>query len=73
MSFTGFNLNFFNDNKFLLPIITIGKYFEQGNTLQLPVCLQVHHAVADGYHASQFMNDNHLLVSTSENWMIVNE
>ena len=35
---------------------TIGKYSEQGNTLQLPVCLQVHHAIADGYHASLFMN-----------------
>jgi chloramphenicol O-acetyltransferase type A len=70
ISFTGFNLNFFNDNEFLLPIITIGKYVEQGNTLQLPVCLQVHHAIADGYHASQFMNDLQQLASTSENWMI---
>jgi len=72
LTFTAFNLNFFNDNDFLLPIITIGKYFEQGNRLQLPVCLQVHHAIADGYHAAQFMNGLQQLVSTAENWLIVN-
>lgn len=69
MSFTGFNLNLFSNNEFLLPIITIGKYFEQGNTLQLPVCLQVHHAIADGYHASLFMNDLQQLALSKSSWM----
>lgn len=68
-SFTGFNLNLFNDNQFLLPIVTIGKYFAQGNTLQLPVCLQVHHAVADGYHAAQFMNHLQQIASMPEKWL----
>lgn len=68
-SFTGFNLNLFDDNQFLLPIVTIGKYFEQGNTLQLPVCLQIHHAVADGYHAAQFMNHLQQLASMPEKWL----
>ena len=71
MSFTGFNLNLFTDSEFLLPIVTIGRYFEQGKTLQLPVCLQVHHAIADGYHASQFMNGLQQFAATSENWMNV--
>jgi hypothetical protein len=31
----------------------------------LPVCLQVHHAIADGYHAAQFMTDLQQLASTS--------
>lgn len=69
MSFTGFNLNLFNDNEYLSPIITIGRYFEQGNCLQLPVCLQVHHAIADGYHAAQFMNELQQFASTSKKWM----
>lgn len=68
-SFTGFNLNLFNDNQFLLPIVTIGKYFEQGGTLQLPVSLQVHHAVADGYHAAQFMNHLQQVASKPEKWL----
>ncbi|EAO54249.1 Chloramphenicol acetyltransferase [Bacillus thuringiensis serovar israelensis ATCC 35646] len=52
-SFTGFNLNINNDEKFLLPIITCGKYFNEGNKVMLPVSLQVHHSVCDGYDASQ--------------------
>ncbi|MGR4031943.1 chloramphenicol acetyltransferase, partial [Bacillus sp. ZZQ-131] len=38
-SFTGFNLNINNDEKFLLPIITCGKYFNEGNKVMLPVSL----------------------------------
>ncbi|HEF1869946.1 TPA: type A chloramphenicol O-acetyltransferase, partial [Bacillus cereus] len=54
-SFTGFNLNINNDENFLLPIITCGKYFNDGNKVMLPVSLQVHHSVCDGYDASQFI------------------
>lgn len=56
-SFTGFNLNINNDENFLLPIITCGKYFNDGNKVMLPVSLQVHHSVCDGYDASQFIED----------------
>ncbi|MGR4031974.1 chloramphenicol acetyltransferase, partial [Bacillus sp. ZZQ-131] len=38
-SFTGFNLNINNDENFLLPIITCGKYFNDGNKVMLPVSL----------------------------------
>ncbi|HDR7946442.1 TPA: type A chloramphenicol O-acetyltransferase, partial [Bacillus wiedmannii] len=54
-SFTGFNLNINNDGDFLLPIITCGKYFNEENKVILPVSLQVHHSVCDGYHASRFL------------------
>ncbi|HDR7356649.1 TPA: type A chloramphenicol O-acetyltransferase, partial [Bacillus wiedmannii] len=56
-SFTGFNLNINNDGDFLLPIITCGKYFNEENKVILPVSLQVHHSVCDGYHASRFLED----------------
>lgn len=72
-SFSGFNLNLFGDNEFLLPIITLGKYFEQGDALLLPVCLQIHHAAADGYHAANFMNELQQLAATVEPWLIVSE
>jgi len=29
---------------------------QKGNAIFLPVSLQVHHAVCDGYHAGLFMN-----------------
>lgn len=68
-SFTGFNLNIYNNNDFFLPIVTGGKYFEQNNTVQLPVSLQVHHAVVDGYHASRFMNELQQLAAAPETWI----
>lgn len=61
ISFTGFNLNIFADGSYLLPIFTWGKYFEiieNGNTkIQIPLSIQVHHAVCDGFHVSRFVNE----------------
>ena len=42
---------------YYLPIFTIGKYFEQGEKILLPLAIQVHHGVCDGFHLSRFIND----------------
>lgn len=60
-TFTGFNLNVFGDGSYLLPIFTWGKYFKEhrdgkDQTL-IPLSIQVHHAVCDGYHVSRFINE----------------
>ncbi|MFU0790717.1 MAG: Chloramphenicol acetyltransferase [Virgibacillus proomii] len=45
-TFTGFNLNINNEGDFLLPIITWGKHFSsEGNSVLIPISVQVHHAV----------------------------
>jgi chloramphenicol O-acetyltransferase type A len=56
VTFTGFNLNIPKASDYLLPIFTTGKYFEQNNTIQLPLSIQVHHAVCDGFHVARFIN-----------------
>lgn len=56
-SFTGFNLNLQKGYKYLTPIFTIGKYFESDNKTLLPLAVQVHHAVCDGFHVSRFLNE----------------
>ncbi|HFK1546841.1 type A chloramphenicol O-acetyltransferase [Bacillus albus] len=68
-SFTGFNLNINNDGDFLLPIITCGKYFNEENKVMLPISLQVHHSVCDGYHASRFLEDLQQLISNCNEWL----
>ncbi|HHT7223670.1 type A chloramphenicol O-acetyltransferase [Bacillus thuringiensis] len=68
-SFTEFNLNINNDENFLLPIITCGKYFNEGNKVMLPVSLQVHHSVCDGYDASKFIEDLQQLSNTCNDWL----
>ena len=56
-TFTGFNLNIFADGTYLLPIFTYGKYFKNGNRYLIPLSIQVHHAVCDGFHVSRLINE----------------
>ncbi len=56
-SFKGFNLNIQKGYDYLLPIFTIGKYFDIGDKKILPLAVQVHHAVCDGFHLSRFINE----------------
>lgn len=54
-SFSSFNLNIYGEGKWLLPIFTMGKtYVKDGRTL-MPLAIQVHHAVCDGYHVCKFV------------------
>lgn len=55
-SFTGFALNLPKSEKFFSPVFTIGKYFAREGKLWLPVAVQVHHAVCDGYHVCLLLN-----------------
>nr|AIA13592.1 Chloramphenicol_Acetyltransferase_CAT [uncultured bacterium] len=57
ISFTGFNLNLPKDTDYLLPIFTTGKYFEQNGKIWLPIAIQVHHAVCDGFHIARFVSE----------------
>lgn len=54
-SFTAFNLQVFGDGNYLLPIFTMGKAFDAGTKKMLPLAIQVHHAVYDGYHVGRFI------------------
>ena len=54
-TFTSFHLNVFGDGKYLLPIFTLGKWVEQNGRRLLPIAIQVHHAVCDGYHVGRFV------------------
>ena len=54
-SFTAVNLQVFGDGSYLLPIFTMGKAFDAGTRKMLPLAIQVHHAVCDGYHVGRFI------------------
>lgn len=54
VTFTSFNINVFDSGKYLLPIFTLGKYFEENEKRIIPLSIQVHHAVCDGYHIGKF-------------------
>lgn len=66
VSFTGFNLNLQKGYCYLSPIITIGKHFPMNDKMFLPLAIQMHHAVCDGYHIAKFINDLQKWVNTFE-------
>lgn len=57
VSFEGFNLNLQKGYDYLLPIFTIGKYYEESGKYIIPLSIQVHHAVCDGFHLCRFINE----------------
>jgi chloramphenicol O-acetyltransferase type A len=69
VSFTGFNLNVYNEGTYLLPIFTMGKYFHHVEKLLLPLSGQFHHAVCDGYHAGLLYNELQLLADKCKEWL----
>ena len=56
-SFEGFNLNLKKGYDYLLPIFTFGKYYEDGGKYYIPLSIQVHHAVCDGFHVCRFLDE----------------
>lgn len=52
--FESFQLNM-PDYKYFLPIFTMGRYREENGRCFMPLAVQVHHAVCDGYHLSCFL------------------
>ena len=56
-TFDGFNLNLQRGYDYLIPIFTMGKYYHENGPTLLPLAIQVHHAVCDGFHICRFVNE----------------
>lgn len=66
VTFEGFNLNLRNGYEYLLPIFTMGKYYEEDHRFRLPLAVQVHHGVCDGFHVCRFVNELQELLGQRE-------
>lgn len=59
-----FDVHVFDEGVFLAPVITWGKYeMEQGKYL-MPLTMNIHHAVADGFHLSRFFIEVQELINS---------
>lgn len=47
----------FDEGLFLAPVIVWGKYQKEDTKLIMPISMNIHHAVADGFHVSRFFNE----------------
>lgn len=62
-TFEGFNLNLQKGYHYLIPIFTMGKYYQENGKVILPLSIQVHHAVCDGFHLCRFINELQELIN----------
>lgn len=62
-NFEGFNLNLQKGYAYLLPIFTIGEYAQEGGKIQIPLAIQVHHAICDGFHVCRFIRELQELIN----------
>ena len=62
-SFEGFHLHLPRAGKYFFPIVTMGKYVEREGRILLPLALQVHHAVCDGFHACRLTREVRELIA----------
>lgn len=69
LDFTAFHLNLYDSRRHTLPIFTLGRREERDGKKTLPLAIQVHHAVCDGWHVGLFLEH---LRNTLENnnWRI---
>ena len=55
-SFRSLHLELPEANDYLLPIFTLGRYRKENGRTLLPLAMQVHHGVTDGFHVGRFFN-----------------
>src|SRR5699024_5056719 len=67
-SFEGFHLHLPRGNDYLMPIFTLGKLFAREGNTWLPLALQVHHSVCDGFQACRLVNEVQAMLDAPEAW-----
>lgn len=59
-----FDVHVFDEGKFLAPVVTWGKYERKDGKLTMPLTMNIHHAVVDGFHLSRFFNEVQELIDS---------
>lgn len=64
VKYNHFDVHVFDEGKFLAPVITWGKYELERERYIMPLTMNIHHAVADGFHLSRFFNEVQELINS---------
>ncbi|MBS6504110.1 MAG: chloramphenicol acetyltransferase [Clostridium sp.] len=64
VKYNHFDVHVFDEGKFLAPVVTWGKYELEQEKYIMPLTMNIHHAVADGFHLSRFFNEVQELINT---------
>ena len=64
VKYKSFDIHVFDEGKYLAPVVTWGKYETESGRIILPLSMNIHHAVADGWHLSRFFADVQEIINT---------
>lgn len=57
LNYSGYHTACVDSRPNLFPILTFGRYQEEGGRVKMPFTVTIAHAAADGYHTSKFIQD----------------
>lgn len=69
LKYSSFTASNESNYTFFFPMVTWGKYEKIDEKVKIPLTLQIHHAVADGYHCSLFYEEVENMVQNPEKYL----
>lgn len=57
VKYKSFDIHVFDSGTYLAPVVTWGKYGLENDKIMMPLSMNIHHAVADGFHLCRFFNE----------------
>ncbi|MFR9216904.1 MAG: CatA-like O-acetyltransferase [Ruthenibacterium sp.] len=65
VTYRHFDVHVFDEGRFLAPVVTWGKYEAHRGRCRMPLTMNIHHAVADGFHLCRFFTDVQALITSA--------
>ncbi len=69
LHFTSLSQDTYAESSFLFPLIRFGRYAPEQGSVQLPLSVSVHHAVADGFHTCRLIREIQTLAADPRAWL----
>ncbi len=63
VKYKSFDIHVFDSGTYLAPVVTWGKYGEENGRIVMPLSMNIHHAVADGFHLCRFFSEVQELIN----------
>lgn len=57
VKYKSFDIHVFDSGTYLAPVVAWGKYSLENDKIMMPLSMNIHHAVADGFHLCRFFNE----------------
>lgn len=61
--YRSFDIHVFDEGRYLAPVVTWGRFETENGKTVMPLSVNIHHAVADGWHLSRFFADVQEIIS----------